>query len=177
MSFPNGGGPVFRINDTNQLAQTKLGRTMQARDDYPGVSDTGDFQNFDPTQPIAYDPQADDVVGILKDIRTLLRTPEKLTPLFAEYIKPLPATANSEISFQTNEDFRNIFLSPTTRDVTVIAGLSSGIVLATVVAGKGLKATLPFPIIAVTLQWTTAPTLAYAHIVLSSEPMSVDIIG
>lgn len=166
---------VFRLNDTREVARNKLGRGALINE-FPDTPDALTFVPEDANYPELV-PENDDILAILRDIRNLLRSHKKLPPFFAEQIKTLPALANSSLTIEATEQFRTIWIPRTPRAIIVYAGMGRALPIASLDAGESLRATLPYPVQGVTVEWTTAAQIDYLHILLTSESMSVEVVA
>lgn len=163
----------FRIDQTGQTVSPNLGQLAIQGDPYPGVADEMEFIGFNPDKP-AVEQHDDDIISILKDIRSAIRNPPKLNPFWFERVLQLPNVDNGEMSVQSTEPFKHIWVARAPRVLNVYAGLGKSLFVGSLVVGESLRVSLPFQSQGVTLDWATAGGLHFVTVVLSSEKLEID---
>jgi hypothetical protein len=166
---------TFRIDDKGTTVSPDLGRMAVKGDPYPGVADEFEFVGYDPDKP-AVEPVDDNIIAILKDIRGALRNPPKANPFWFQHIKTLPNIDNGEITIQTSEEFRHIWVAKAPRALNVYAGLGKSLFLISLAVGESMRASLPFAVNGVTIDWLTAGGAHQITVITSSEKLEVDRI-
>jgi hypothetical protein len=164
---------VLRIDGSKTTISPDLGRMAIDGDPYPGVADEMEFVGFDPDKP-AVQQHDDDIISILKDIRNAIRNPVKLNPFWFERILQLPNVDNSEISVQSTEPFKHIWVARAPRVLNVYAGLGKSLFVGSLSVGESLRVSLPFQSQGVTLDWATAGGNHYVTVVMSSEKLEIE---
>lgn len=147
-------------------------------DPFPGVSGTLNvepgFAPIDPDAP-ALSPPLPDVAVILAEIRDRLPEPVSEAPVYQSWHFMLFATSGAQ-SFAHGRNGRNIFIAPNSRTMRVWGGSDQRFYLGSIPPGRGVRAKLPIGVDGVFISWDAGPVPDTIHIVLSSEPLEVNLV-
>jgi hypothetical protein len=157
------------------LLRSRKGDIKVEGDPFPEVSTEPEFYGFNPNLPAVNTD--DNVFTLLREIRDLLQYPNPVEPFYFNFWRDIPNTLSGQLEIQAYQEFNNIWIAKAPRTLNIYAGIGASLFLGSITVGKSLRAQLPFPVNAVTIEWVAAAAGQQIGGVLSSDPMKIEIIG
>lgn len=168
MSMPS--KTLFRINDEPTIESAR-GNLAVAGDPYPGVADDAGFVGYNPDLPAGPDHH-DNVISLLQAIRDQLVNPPKSPPFWAEFYRTIPNTTTGELVVDTPQNFQYVYVSRAPVAMNVYAN-RKGMFLHSLAVGENLKVKYPYPLKAITLEWTAGGG-GQVGVILSTEELTIE---